>query len=412
VTEGARRAPLEGVRVLDLTRFVAGPYCTMLLADQGAEVVKVEPIGGEETRSLEPMVGADGDGGVSVYFLRFNRSKKSICLDLKSDGGRDVFARLVAGSDVLVENFRAGVLERIGFGWPRLEELNARLVYCTITGFGHTESALRDRAAFTPIVEALAGAAIYRSADEPPSIAGYPVGDIFPAGLAVAAIAMALYRRELDGRGARIDMSMYDAMVAMNERSVGMSAMLGRDFLPGVPADLGSAPSGIFRARDGFMSISVVGEGIWRKFCAAIGRDEWLRDERFGSGHARAQHYATTIQPGIQAWVETRTRDEAVRYLTAAGVPAAEVARPTEVIAHELTNARGMIARFRTRSAGGVDAAAVGNPIRFAAEPAREPGPAPGAGEHTAEVLRSWGGLADEEVERLLADGVVAGGRA
>jgi crotonobetainyl-CoA:carnitine CoA-transferase CaiB-like acyl-CoA transferase len=395
-----------------MTRFVAGPYCTMLLADQGAEVVKVEPIGGEETRSLPPMVGLDGDEGVSAYFLRFNRSKKSICLDLKSDEGRRVFRALLEHADVLVENFRPGVLERMGFGWSELSALNERLIYCTITGFGHTESELRDRAAFTPIVEAMAGALIYSSRDRPPSIAGYPVGDIFPAGLACGAIALALYRRERDGRGARVDMAMYDAMVAMNERAVGMSAMLGSEILPGIPADLGSAPSGVFSASDGFMSISVVGEGIWRRFCEALGRDDWAADDRLQTGPGRAEHYETIIRPGIQQWLEGRPRGEAVRLLTAAGVPAAVAATPSEVARDEHARKRGMVIEFPTKSERGVPATVTGNPMQLADETPARVGPAPMPGEHTVDVLRAWAGFSDEEIEGLLSANVVGRGAA
>ncbi|MEX2555144.1 MAG: CoA transferase [Actinomycetota bacterium] len=399
-----RKPPLDGVRVLDLTRFIAGPYCTMLLADQGAEVVKVEPLSGEETRALEPMLG-DGNAQVAVYFLRFNRSKKSICLELKSEEGQRLFERLVHEADVLIENFRPGVLERLGFGWSRLRALNERLVYCSITGFGHSESPFRDYAAFTPIVEATAGTLIYRSRDERPTIAGYPVGDIYPAALASAAIAMALYRREADGLGARIDMAMYDAMISMNERAIGMSAMLGDDILPGIAADLGSAPSGVFRARDGFMSISVVGERIWRRFCHAIGREDWLEDERLASGPLRAEHFDSIILPGIEDWLADQDRAGAVRTLTDAGVPAAEVARPAEIAASEQARTRDMIIQYPAPR--GVVATVVGNPMRFDDEQRPAAGAAPAPGEHTREVLRSWVGLEDDEIGALLASGVV-----
>jgi crotonobetainyl-CoA:carnitine CoA-transferase CaiB-like acyl-CoA transferase len=401
-----RRLPLEGVRVLDLTRFIAGPYCTMLLADQGAEVVKVEPEGGEETRALEPRLGAGGDA-VSVYFLRYNRSKKSVCADLRSERGRELVELLVRHADVLVENFRPGVLERFGLGWDRLQELNERLVYCTLTGFSHADSPLRDRAAFTPIVEALSGALVHRSRTDPPSIAGYPVGDIFPAALSIGAIAMALYRRELDGRGARIDMAMYDAMISMNERAIGMTAMLGRDFLPGVPADLGSSPSGVFRASDGLLTLAVVGEPIWQRFCAVVGRDDWATDERLGSGASRAEHYEELLRPGIEEWAAGRSRADAVSALNDAGVPAAEVAGPSDVLAAEQTAARGMVVTYPTRTDGDALATAAASPIRFEGEPRPAAGAAPIVGEHTREVLRTWAGLGDQEIDALVGGAAV-----
>lgn len=399
-----RRPPLAGVRVLDLTRFIAGPYCTMLLADQGATVVKVEQLEGEDTRALHPLLGEEEQ--VSAYFLRYNRSKRSVCIDLKQVAGREVFERLVSAADVLVENFRPGVLERLGLGWERLSTINPRLVYCTITGFGYTPSPLRDRGAFTPIVEAMSGGVIYRSRTDPPSIAGYPVGDLFPAGLATSAIAMALYRREHDGRGARIDMAMYDAMLSMNERAIGMSAMLGRDQLPGLPTDLGSAPSGVFRASDGFITLAVVGEPIWQRLCRVLERPDWADDPELASGPARAERDENVVRPGIEAWLSTRTREEAVRTLNDAGVPAGEVARPLEVLEAEQPRRRGMILEYPAY--GGVSATVTGNPLQFAGEAPAEVGPAPGAGEHTTEILGDWAGLDAAGIDELERDGVIA----
>jgi CoA:oxalate CoA-transferase len=401
---GTREPPLAGVRVLDLTRFIAGPYCTMLLADQGAEVVKVEPPGGEDTRALAPLIGP-GDG-VSAYFLRYNRSKKSVVVDLRSAQGRDVFETLLRHADVLVENFRPGVLERIGFGWGRLEELNPRLVYGTITGYGYDSSPLRDQGAFTPIVEAAAGALIYRAAGGDPTIAGYPVGDIFPASLAIASIAAALYRRERDGRGSRVDIAMYDAMVSLNERAVGMSAMIGRDHFPGVATDIGSAPTGVYQATDGHITLAVVGEPIWQRFCAVLGRADWAVDERLLSGTKRSAEHESIIRPGIQEWLATRTRAEAVAELTAAGVPAAAAARPLEVVDAEQTRARGMIVEFATAESG--TAIAAGSPMRFVGEAAAKPGPAPAVGQHTRAVLGEWAGLDDARIDELLAGGAIA----
>ena len=402
----SREPPLAGIKVLDMTRFIAGPYCTMLLADQGAEIVKLEPPGGEVTRSLHPMLGESEQDQVSAYFLRYNRGKKSICVDLKTDAGLRVVELLIRQADVLVENFRPGVLNRMGLSWTRLAELNERLIYCTITGFGHSDSPLRDRGAFTPIVEAMSASVTYRSrTDDSPSIAGYPVGDIFPASLAVAAIAMALYRRGRDGLGARIDMAMYDAMVSMNERAVGMSAMLGREQLPGIPADTGSSPAGVFAAKDGYITLAVVGEDLWQRFCAAIERPDWATDELLSSGVRRGAHYDTVVLPGIQQWLEGQTRAEAVQKLIEAGVPAAEVARPGEVVESEQARARDMIVSLPTY--GDVVATVAGNPIHFGGESRPQPAAAPAAGEHTIEILRAWAGLDEHDIEQLVAHGTV-----
>ena len=398
-----RRLPLAGVRVLDMTRFVAGPFCTCLLADQGAEVVKIERLEGEENRTLGPMVGDEHGGPVSSYFLRFAKNKKSICLDLKRPEAQPVLRALLANVDVLVENFRPGVLERMGLDWPSLRALNQRLVYCTITGFGYENSPLRERGAFTPVVEAMAAAMIYHEPDAPPTIAGYPVGDIFPAALAAAGISMALYRRESDGLGARIDMAMFDGMLAMNERAIGVSSMLGRDLLPGIKADIGAAPSGVFAAKDGYVSISVVGEVMWERFCRVLERPDWAADERFGSGPARGAHGAE-LQAFVTEWLSARTRGEAVELLTAAGVPAAEVARPSEITSSAQARARDMIIQYPAYE--GFVPTVTGNPIRFAGERRLDAGPAPVAGQHTTAILREWGRLSTAEVESLLGAGV------
>jgi len=401
--ERSANPPLAGIRVLDLTRFIAGPYCTMLLADLGAEVVKVEPPDGEGTRALAPLIGPGA--GVSAYFLRYNRSKKSAAVDLRHPDGPAVLEALVVGADVLVENFRPGVLERLGFDWPRLQELNPRLVYCTITGYGYEDSPLREQGAFTPIVEAGAGALIHRSTGGDPTIAGYPVGDIFPASLAVAAISAALYRREREGRGARVDIAMYDAMLSLNERALGMSAMVGRDHYPGAAADMGSAPTGVYRATDGYITLAVVGEPIWQRFCGVLGRPDWASDPELASGTKRSAAHETVIRPGIQEWLAGLTRHEAVEALTAAGVPAASAARPLEVVEADQTRARGMVVDFATAEGG--TATAVASPMRFAGERRDEAGAAPAVGEHTRAVLEQWAGLSADRIEGLFTSGAV-----
>jgi crotonobetainyl-CoA:carnitine CoA-transferase CaiB-like acyl-CoA transferase len=383
----AHSRPLEGVRVLDLTRFVAGPYCTMLLADAGADVVKVEPPGGEQTRSLPPMTQTDDAQPISTYFLRFNRGKRSVVADLRTTEGLEVLRRLIGVADVLVENFRPGVLEAMGLGWPQLQELNKGLIYCTLTGYGYENSPLRERGAFTPIIESSAGAVIHQENNEPPLVAGYPVGDIFPASLAVASIAMALFRRTTTGEGARVDVAMYDAMLSMNERAIAVSAMLGTEVLPGRKSDVGAAPSDTFRTADGFVSIAVVGEPIWRRFCEVIGQPNWADDVTLSSGQLRAEQYRALLKPVIDQWLAQRNNDDVVSELNRAGVPAAPVLRPLEVARSEQAQVRGMIWTLRN---AGDSTKVVGNPIRFAGEHWPRSTEWAKAGEHTDEVLSGW----------------------
>jgi CoA:oxalate CoA-transferase len=395
--------PLAGVTVLDLTRYVAGPYCTMLLADHGADVIKVEPIGGEETRAIPPKLGDIG-GGVSIYFARFGRNKRSVCIDLKSEDGCAVFDDLVASADVLVENFRAGVLERLGFSSERLLELNERLVYCSISGFGHAPSPYRDRPAFAPVVEAMGGAVRFNPPDnDPPLTLGISVGDMFPGALAISAITMALMERDDTGRGQHIDMAMYDAVLSLNERWLSFTAMTGAELIPGGRA-LISTPTGTFKVKDGYICLSVVGERIWAQFCRAIGHEELLDDPRLTSGPARAEVFEEVLEPVMTPWFLARTRSEAVAQLLAHQVPCGEVMSPFEVIADEQAEIRGMISRVP--SFAGAEVTVASNPIPIDGRPPRlDPIPAPG--EHTLEILSDRLGYSDERIEALVAAGAV-----
>jgi crotonobetainyl-CoA:carnitine CoA-transferase CaiB-like acyl-CoA transferase len=403
VSQAETLRPLAGVRVLDMTRYVAGPYCTMLLADHGAEVIKVEPLGGDETRAIPPKLGHI-DGGVSIYFARFGRNKKSVCVDLKSEEGRRVFSDLVRNADVLVENFRAGVLERLGFSSERLLELNERLIYCSISGFGHAPSPYRDRPAFAPVVEGLSGAVRFHPPDnDPPLTLGISMGDMFPGVLSVSAITMALIEREETGRGQHIDMAMYDAVLSLNERWLCFTAMTGADLTPGKPA-LTSTPSGIQRVKDGHISLAVVGEHIWKRFCKTIGHEELLQDPRLGSGPARAEVYGEVLEPVIAPWMAARTRAEAVLALREGGVPCGEVMGPFEVLEDEQVRVRDMISHVP--SYAGTEVKVAANPIPLDPGPRRlDPIPAPG--EHTVEVLHDVLGYDGSRVQELLDGGAV-----
>lgn len=395
----------EGLVVLDLTRYVAGPYCTMLLADHGAEVIKIEPIGGEDTRKIVPKIGPDG-GGVSVYFARFNRNKRSVCVDLRSPDGKQILADLVRTADVLVENFRPGVLARLGFDGETLKDLNERLIYLSISGFGHTSGPLRDRPAFAPIAEAMAGVVRFNPpGGEPPLSMGLSIGDLFPGALSVAAVSMALLERSRTGVGTHIDMSMYDAMISLNERAVLFSAMLGANVQPGAPA-LTSTPSGVFRASDGYICMSVVGESMWARFCNVLQRTDLISDERLGSGPARALVYDEVLAPVIDEWLGQRTRAQAVAELLTGGVPAGEVRSVPEVVTDEHAAARQMIVNVPTYA--GIDVIAAGNPIRLGgvvsgldSSEVRAPG------QDTVQVLTELGHYSSEAVSRLVENGTV-----
>jgi crotonobetainyl-CoA:carnitine CoA-transferase CaiB-like acyl-CoA transferase len=396
--------PLAGVRVLDFTRFVAGPYATMLLADAGAEVVKVEPLGGDETRQLDPMIETPS-GKASGYFHRFNRTKRSICVDLASPSGREVVRRLVPSFDVVVENFRPGVAESLGLGYEALSKLSPSVVYCSISGYGHTPSKHRDDPAFAILAEVTTGVvARSRRPDDPPVRLSAPLGDLFPASHAVSGICMALFRRERTGRGAHVDMAMFDALVSLNENAIAMSLATGTEMLPRGRLSY-TAPFEIFRASDGYLCIAVLGEKMWQRFCEAIERPDLAADPALASGTLRSSAMDGQLGEAIEAWLAPLTRQQAIDRLVACGVPAGIVATPFDVIASPQTEARSLL--WDVPSYTGGTTRMVGSPIRITPDGFAPVGAVPAPGQDTVDVLTTDGGFAPAEVDALISDRVV-----
>ena len=400
----APEPPLKGIRVLDFSRFVAGPYATMLLADAGAEVVKIEPLGGDETRALDPMIDTPM-GKASGYFHRFNRTKKSICVDYLSEPGREIIHRLLPNFDVVVENFRPGALDSFGLGYASLAQIEPRLIYCSISGYGHTPGPNRENPAFAILAEVSAGV-VGRGLrpDDPPIRLSAPLGDLYPASLAVAGICMALWQRERTGRGAHVDMAMYDALVSLNENAITMSATTGIEVLPTGRLTY-TAPFGIFRAEDGYICIAVLGEKIWHRFCETIERRDLVADPSLSSGSLRAHAMDGELGRIVEEWLAPLTRDEAVERLVSHGVPAGIVATPFDVINSPQAAARELI--WDVPSYTGALARIVGSPIRISPGGFAEVGPVPAPGQDTIDVLETLGGYSVEEIDRLLAAGLV-----
>lgn len=387
--------PLDSVVVIDLTRYISGPYCTMLLADAGATVVKVEPPGGEHTRHGRPRLG-DPDAGPSASFIRVNRGKRSIVLDLKSESGVAALGRLVAHADVLVENFRPGVLARLGLDEAELARLNPRLVYCTITGFGHSPSPWRDRPAFNLIAELEAGVYRQKEPDSVPEPLGPYVGDLFPGAHAVSGIAMALYQRERTGLGARVDIAMFDSMLSFNELACTSSQFLeGRveDYFAGF-----FCPSDIYPSRDGFVCLDVVTEQQWQALCHVMGSPELAQRLELAEGPDRAARFDDVIAGPLLGWLAGQASEDAMETLTAVGVPAAVVRTPSQALDSAQARDRQMAVAVE---ADGEELVVPANPIRLAgaSRPARLR--APGVGEHTLDVLTRIAGLTAQEVDDL-----------
>jgi CoA:oxalate CoA-transferase len=358
--------PFSGLVVIDLTRVLAGPFCTMLLAELGARVIKVEnPDGGDDSRHYEPFVD-----GRSAYFLSLNRGKESIALDLKDAADREVFLALVRRGDVLTENFRPGTLERLGLGYERLREENPRLIYAAVSGFGHT-GPWSARPAYDLIVQALGGLmSLTGPLRGPATKAGTSVGDITGGLFAVLGVAAALYHREKTGRGLKVDVSMLDGQLAILESAVVRYALTGR-----APEPLGNrhpsiAPFEVYATADRPLVIAAGNDTIFRRLCGALGRTDLADDPRFRTNPDRVRNVAA-LGEAVEAVLRARPAAEWVSVLEAAGVPCGVVNTVADAVEHPQVQARNMIV-----TAGGLRMA--GNPVKlseFPDPPARRPAP-------------------------------------
>ncbi len=392
--------PLEGLRVLDLSRMLAGPFCTALLADLGAEVVKVEAPGrGDDARHFAPF-----RRGESAYFMLINRGKKGLTLNLKDPRGLALLKRLAEGADVVVENFRPGVAARLGVDFESLRAVNARLVYASISGFGQ-EGPLAQRPAYDIIAQAMSGLmSVTGEADGPPTRVGESYGDLCAGLFAAWAILAALHGRARSGRGQHLDIAMTDSLLSMMVTA--LSLQLYGD---APPQRIGnrhpmSAPYDAFPARDGHVIVASANDAIFARLAQAIGRPDLPLDPRFEDETARAAN-EPALRAVIAAWTQARSVAEAVAQLDDAGVPAAPVLSVAEAIESEHVRMRGLLATARHPVAGEVRL--VRQPVLFSDAPRRAPAPAPAPtlGQHTDELL---GALLDvAEIAALRRDGVV-----
>jgi glutaryl-CoA transferase len=387
--------PLDGIRVLDLTRVLAGPYCTMFLGDLGAEVVKVEQPGvGDDTRGWGPPF----TGGESAYFLCVNRNKKSVTVDLKSKEGVALLRRLAERADVLIENFRPGTMERLGLGEQELRAINPKLIYASLSGFG-ADGPMSDAPGYDLIVQAWGGLmSITGQADGEPSKVGVAIIDLVAGLMLGKSIAAALFAREKLGVGQKIDTSLLEAEVACLI-NVGSNYLVEGN----MPQRWGNAHPSIvpyqsFKTADGYLVIGVASEGIWRRFCQAIGRAEWADDSRFEKNSNRVENRSLLI--GLLAEIFlSRSTDEWLKLLNSAEVPCAPVQTVDQVFKAPQVLHREMLVRVEHPTAGTVRMAGI--PVKFSLTPASVRLPPPLLGQHNEEVLESWLGMNDKEISEL-----------
>ena len=373
----------EGVRVLDLSRMLAGPYGSMLLADMGAEVIKIEePDGGDPMRGMGPPFLPDGE---SAYFLAINRNKKSVALDLTQEAGRDVFYDLVRQSDVVLENFRPGIMERLGCAYSKLWSLNQRIIVCSITAFG-PEGPYRDRPAFDLALQAMGGAmSVTGEPGRPPVRMGLPMGDLAGGMFGAFAVAGALFRRERTGEGAHVDLSLLDCQASLLTYLAQYFWTNGR-----VPGPLGSGHASVvpyqaLATRDGSLIVTVFNEKFWSGFCRAAEHPEWEHDLRFATNRDRVANRDTFV-PLVEAVFRTRTTVEWLARLQAGGVPAAPIQTVDRVLADPQVRQRGMVVEMAHPVHGTTPT--LGTPIKMDGALGLEVAPPPALGAHTDQILR------------------------
>lgn len=391
---------LDGVKVIDLTQMLAGPYATMLLADHGADVVKIEPPGGDMSRALGPFFPEDRDRRQGGYFHSINRNKRSVVLDLKDAGDRDVFRALAAKADVVVENYRVGVMERLGLSWETLHAANPRLVYAALRGFGDPrtgESPYATWPAFDIVAQAMGG---FMSITGPgtPMKAGPGIGDIIPGILCAFGIVAAVRHAERTGEGQFLDVAMYDTMLAVCERIVYQQSMAGV-----VPRAEGNdhplaCPFSIYPATDGWVAIACPLDAQWVLLARLIGRDDLAGDPRLSANLDRVRH-VDEVREALSAWTSTRTKLEIAAVL-GGQVPFGPVNDVTDVIADPHIAARDMLASVELPGVGR-ETLLAGTPLHFTATPGGVRAPGPELGAHTAEVLGEYGLPHDDFKENL-----------
>lgn len=391
--------PLTGVRILDLTRVLSGPFMTMLLSDMGAEVIKLEPLSGDDARRFAPFLGNE-----SMYFAAVNRGKKSITLNLKTDEGKKIFFDIVKKGkiDVITENYRGGTMDKMGLGWEVLHNLNPGLIYASISGFGHTGENCKE-AAYDIITQARSGMmSITGWENTPPTRVGTSIGDMSAGLFAALGVTTALYQREKTGKGQKIDISMLDCQIALLE-----NALTRFQLDKSNPQPLGNAhpvlvPFQAFKAEDEYFVVAAANDSLWVKLCKAIDKTEWIDNERFQTVEKRLENKneligllsALFIQKKASTWVQC---------ISEAGVPCCNIASISDVLSDKQLLTRNMFPTLE-----GTEIKVAGNPIKMStlSENLHLP-PAPSLGENTDEIMNKILGLTKERIFELHKKGVL-----
>lgn len=392
--------PLAGVRVLDFTRVLAGPAASLALADLGADVIKIEPPGtGDETRTFPPI-----KGGESHYFLSVNRGKKSVVIDLKSPDGVQLAKDLAAKCDIVVENYRPGVMDRLGLGWDTLSALNPRLIYCSISGYGQT-GPLKDNPSFDIVLQAMSGAlSVNGEKDGTPIKHAIPIGDLAGGINGPIAILGALYERERTGRGRYIDIGLMDGLLGLLGYLAQLPFFTGEDPKPQGSQHLNLVPYGSFPAKDGAIIVACLTNGFWAKICTALGRPELTDDPRYDSLEKR-RSARDEVNEIVASATALKTVAELVTVFTEHQVPHAPVLGIGAALTQPQTAARNMVVDVEHQVLGTIPI--VNRPFKFD-EPQPTPAAPPVLGQHTDAVLVEVLGLSAGRIAELRASGAVS----
>ena len=391
---------LNNLKIVDLSRVLAGPYCTMVLADLGADVLKIEiPEKGDDSRHFGPYVKDE-----SAYFMSLNRNKKSITLNLKAEEGKEIFKKLIKDADVLVENFRPGTMEKLGLDYKILEELNPKIIYASSTGFGQT-GPYSKRPAYDGVIQAMGGIMSITGEENGESTrVGPSIGDIFSGVFTAIGILSALNKRNLVGEGSFVDVSMLDCQVGILENAIARYYATGESPKPAGNKHTSIVPFEPFETLDGKIVIAVGNDNLWKKLCKVIGKEELINDKRFKTNPLRNENY-NELKPIIADKIKKKTTKEWNRILVDFGVPCGPINDIGMVVNDEQVNARKMIQEILHPIAGKIKIPGI--PIKISGNDDKIRHPAPTLGQHNEEVLIDKLGYSKEEIKKFKEKGII-----
>lgn len=383
---------LENLKVLDLTRVLAGPFATMILGDLGADIIKVEmPVKGDDARHFGPYVNDE-----SAYFISLNRNKRSITLNLKAEKGKELFLDMVKNVDVLVENYRPGTMEKLGLGYDVLKEVNPKLIYAAVSGYGQT-GPFKEKAAYDAVVQAMGGIMSITGHDEPTRV-GTSVGDIVAGLYGAIGILAAVNTRNETGKGQMVDVAMLDSQVAILENAIARYVVSGEIPKPGGNRHPSIVPFEDFDTKDGKIMVAAGNDSLWASYCKVIDREELIEDQRFKTNPSRNDNY-DCLRPIIAEAMKERTTDEWLELLDQAGVPNGPINTVDKVLDHPQVKARDMIVEIDHPVSGTLKVPGI--PIKLSETPGKIKSTSPNLGEHRDEILKELLNYDEDKIKAL-----------